>query len=135
MTADPDGNEVVRRVVVDHVALRVSDLGASRRFYEAALAPLGFGLVFSDDGGAAFGVEGADDFWVLAGGTPTSGAHVAFAAADRAAVDAFHRAALGAGGRDNGGPGLRPEYHEGYYGAFVFDPDGNNVEAVHHDRG
>jgi catechol 2,3-dioxygenase-like lactoylglutathione lyase family enzyme len=125
---------VVRAVVVDHVSLRVRDLEASRRFYEAALAPLGFGVVSAPEGGAAFGVQGADDFWILLGDTPSTNVHVAFAARDRAAVDAFYRAALETGGRDNGAPGLRPEYHAGYYGAFVFDPDGNNVEAVHHDR-
>jgi len=120
--------------VVDHVEIRVRDLEASRRFYEAALAPLGFGLVGAPEGAAAFGVEGADDFWILEGGTPSTGVHVAFAARDRKAVDSFYRAAIEAGGRDNGAPGLRPEYHAGYYGAFVLDPDGNNIEAVHHDR-
>ena len=114
------------------------DLGASRRFYEAAIAPLGFEPVYSDEGGAAFGLvhgtERADDFWILAGGTPSSGVHVAFAARDTEAVDAFYRAAIEAGGHDNGAPGLRPEYHAGYYAAFVLDPDGNNIEAVYHER-
>jgi catechol 2,3-dioxygenase-like lactoylglutathione lyase family enzyme len=113
-------------------------LPASRRFYEAALAPLGFDLLHSDEGQAGFGLRGrdrsADDFWVMAGDAPHTGIHVAFAAPDRAAVDAFHAAALASGGRDNGAPGLRPEYHAGYYAAFVLDPDGNNVEAVCHDR-
>ena len=126
------------RSVVDHVSLRVRDLEASRRFYEAALEPLGFGVLYSDEGGYSFGLEsgvrGADDFWILRGDTSTTGVHVAFAARDRAAVDAFYDAALGAGGRDNGSPGLRPEYHAGYYGAFALDPDGNNVEAVHHEQ-
>jgi catechol 2,3-dioxygenase-like lactoylglutathione lyase family enzyme len=126
---------VVRAVVVDHVSIRVRDLEASRRFYEAALAPLGFGVVSASEGGTAFGLEGADDFWILEGAEPSKGVHVAFAAPDRAAVDAFYRAALEAGGRDNGSPGLRPEYHAGYYGAFVLDPDGNNVEAVRHEQG
>jgi catechol 2,3-dioxygenase-like lactoylglutathione lyase family enzyme len=121
---------VVRAVVVDHVSIRVRDLEESRRFYEADLVPLGFGDLYSDEGGCSFGVEGADDFWILAGGTPTTDVHVAFSATGREAVDSFRRAALEAGGRDNGAPGLRPEY----YGAFVLDPDGNNVEAVHHDR-
>ena len=128
----------MRAVVLDHVSIRVRDLEASRRFYEAALAPLGFEAVYSDEGRAAFGLvhrtEGADDFWILVGGTPSSGVHVAFAARDREAVDAFYRAAIEAGGRDNGAPGLRPEYHARYYAAFVFDPDGNNVEAVYHGR-
>ena len=88
---------------------------------------------------AAWGLESgkrdADDFWILEGDESSTGVHVAFVAGDRtAAVDSFHSAALGAGGRDNGAPGLRPEYHEGYYGAFVLDPDGNNIEAVHHEQ-
>ena len=124
--------------VLDHVSLRVRDLEASRRFYEAALAPLGFGVLYSDEGGSSFGREsadgGADDFWILQGGAPSTGVHVAFVARSRAAVEAFHRAALQAGGRDNGAPGYRPDYHEGYYGAFVFDPDDNNIEAVYHER-
>jgi catechol 2,3-dioxygenase-like lactoylglutathione lyase family enzyme len=126
---------VVRAVVVDHVSIRVRDLEASRRFYEAALAPLGFGVVSAPEGGTAFGLEGADDFWILKGGEPSKRVHVAFAAPDRAAVDAFYHAALEAGGRDNGPSGLRPEYHAGYYAAFVLDPDSNNVEAVHHEQG
>jgi catechol 2,3-dioxygenase-like lactoylglutathione lyase family enzyme len=126
---------VVRTVVVDHLSIRVRDLEASRRFYEAALAPLGFGVVSAPEGGTAFGLQGADDFWILEGDEPSKRVHVAFAAPHRAAVDAFYRAALEAGGRDNGPPGLRPEYHAGYYGAFVLDPDGNNVEAVHHEQG
>jgi catechol 2,3-dioxygenase-like lactoylglutathione lyase family enzyme len=132
------GTSAVLTAVVDHVSLRVRDLGTSRRFYEAALAPLGFGVLYSDEGGCSFGLESgrrdADDFWILEGDKPSTGVHVAFVARDRAAVDAFHAAALGAGGRDNGAPGLRPEYHEGYYGAFVLDPDGNNIEAVHHEQ-
>jgi catechol 2,3-dioxygenase-like lactoylglutathione lyase family enzyme len=131
-------DHIVRAVVVDHVSIRVRDLEASRRFYEAALAPLGFEQVYPDEGGAAFGLVhragGTDDFWILAGGEPSTNVHVAFAARDREAVDAFYGAAIEAGGRDNGAPGLRPEYHVGYYAAFVFDPDGNNVEAVYHGR-
>ena len=103
---------------MDHVSIRVRDLGASCRFYEAALAPLGFGVVQAPEGGAAFGVEGTDDFTIIRSATR-----------DRAAVDAFYGLALEAGGRDNGAPGLRPEYHVGYYAAFVLGPDGNNVEA------
>ena len=102
---------------MDHISLRVRDLEGSRRFYEAALAPLGFGVLYSDEGGCSFGLEGtdrgADDFWILEGGTPSTGVHVAFIAKNRAAVDAFYVAALGAGGRDNGAPGLRPGYHAG----------------------
>jgi catechol 2,3-dioxygenase-like lactoylglutathione lyase family enzyme len=92
---------VVRAVVVDHVSIRVRDLEESRRFYEAAFVPLGFGVLYSDEGGCSFGVEGADDFWILAGGTPTTDVHVAFSATGREAVDSFHRAALEAGGRDD----------------------------------
>ncbi len=125
----------VRRVVIDHVDLLVADLEASRRFYEAALAPLGFGVVDQSATSSGFGVEGAEDFainLIAPGDPPTTSAHVAFVAEDRAAVDAFYAAALAAGGRDNGPPGLRPQYHPGYYAAFVLDPDGNNIEAVWH---
>jgi predicted lactoylglutathione lyase len=116
--------------------MRVRDLEESRRFYEAALAPLGFGILYPYKGESSFGVEGADggadDSRILAGTTPSTNIHVAFSATDREPVDAFHRAILG--GRDKGASGLRPEYHAGYYGAFVPNPDGNNVEAVHQDR-
>ena len=123
----------VPRVVVDHVGLLVRDLEASRRFYEAALRPLGFGLLDHSADGAAFGVTGADDFGLNRSDEPTTGAHVAFVAESREAVDAFH-AALAGGGRDKSPPALRPEYHPGYDAAYVWDPDGNNIEAVHHDR-
>ncbi|HYY75445.1 MAG TPA: VOC family protein [Gaiellaceae bacterium] len=121
----------------DHVIIDVADLEASRAFYERALAPLGISIVMELDGRTAFGPEsGRPQFWLVARGTPgASGVHVAVAAADREAVDAFHGAALAAGGRDNGPPGLRPQYHSSYYGAFVLDPDGNNIEAVHHGSG
>ena len=123
-----------RRVFIDHVVIKVRDLAASRTFYEAALRPLGV-LVEEDDGGFAIGPKGAEDFvLVQADGDPSGPLHIAFLAATRAEVDAFHAAAIAAGARDNGGPGLRPKYHAGYYGAFVIDPDGHNVEAVHHTR-
>ena len=126
-----------RRVVIDHVSIGVSDLKRSREFYRRALIPLGFAELRPWREGAemvAFGLEEADDFAIsLAYGAGAS-VHVAFAADRREQVDAFFSAALDAGGRDNGRPGLRPEYSEGYYGAFVFDPDGNNIEAVHHGR-
>ena len=124
----------VRRVVIDHVDLLVRDLAASRRFYEAVLAPLGFGLVTERADGAAFGVEGADDFAISTHYPAGAPVHVAFTAQDRAQVEGFHAAALAAGGRDNGAPGPRPEYSAGYYGAFVLDPDGNNIELVNHNR-
>lgn len=118
--------------MIDHVGIPVSDAGRSKRFYEAALSPLGYELLMEPVSRAAgFGQAGKPDFWI--GENPTSATvHVAFASPDRATVDAFYAAALAAGGQDNGGPGLRPEYHRGYYGAFVLDPDGNNIEAVCH---
>jgi catechol 2,3-dioxygenase-like lactoylglutathione lyase family enzyme len=122
----------VRRVIVDHVGLLVRDLAASARFYRAALAPLGFTLLYEEEDGAAFGIEGVDDFGINRSDTPTAHAHVAFLAESRAAVDAFYAAALAAGGRPNEPPALRPEYHANYYAAYVYDPDGNNIEAVHH---
>jgi catechol 2,3-dioxygenase-like lactoylglutathione lyase family enzyme len=119
--------------VIDHVSLNVSDFAASRAFYVAALAPLGIGVQMELEGfGAGFGVPGKPFFWI-AGRPPVSGpTHVAFHCEERAPVDAFHAAALAAGGRDNGAPGLRPHYHASYYAAFVLDADGNNIEAVCH---
>jgi catechol 2,3-dioxygenase-like lactoylglutathione lyase family enzyme len=125
----------IRRVVIDHLTIGVSDLARSRKFYVEALAPLGFEMQGPWRDGVrelTFGVEGADDFAISLEYPVGARVHVAFAAENRPQVDAFHRAALAAGGRDNGAPGLRPEYSPGYYGAFVFDPDGHNVEAVHH---
>lgn len=111
--------------LLDHVHLRVRDLEASRRFYEAALGALGRELQSGE------GFFSCDELWVTADGPPTERLHLAFQAADEQAVRRFHAAALAAGGRDNGAPGERP-YHPGYYAAYVLDPDGNNVEAVHH---
>jgi len=117
----------------DHIGLRVKDLGASVRFFETALAPLGFVLCSRGDDYAGFGPKGAPALWLHAvKDARNSGVHVAFRAASRAAVGGFHRAALAAGGSDNGPPGLRPDYSPTYYGAFVIDLDGNNVEAVCH---
>ncbi len=118
--------------MIDHVAFHVSDLERSRRFYEQALAPLGYGLAFEMEGMVAWGPEGYPRFAVRVGDTPSTTGHVAFTVEDRASVDAFHAAAVAAGGRDNGPPGLREHYHPTYYAAFVRDPDGNNVEAVCH---
>ena len=115
-----------------HHPLRARDPAASRRYYEAALAPLSFGPEFEREGLLAFGSEEGGRLIILASERPGAGVHVAFSAPSREAVDRFHAVALEAGGRDNGAPGPRPEYHGGYYGAYVFDPDGNNVEAVHH---
>jgi catechol 2,3-dioxygenase-like lactoylglutathione lyase family enzyme len=118
--------------VIDHITIRVSDFEASKAFYSTVLAPLGHELGWED---TALRLAEWGDFSIAQDGKPlTENAHVAFEAKNRAEVDAFHQAALDAGYRDNGAPGERPVYHEGYYGAFVLDPDGNNVEAVFHDR-
>lgn len=125
-------NQLHRGRLIDHVQLVVRDLAASRRFYEAAFGALGVPL-----GGAAEDYFWADELFVstasseAAQGQLTGRHHIAFQAPSRAVVDAFHRAALAHGGTDNGAPGERP-YHPGYYAAFVLDPDGNNIEAVHH---
>jgi catechol 2,3-dioxygenase-like lactoylglutathione lyase family enzyme len=116
--------------MIDHIGIRVSDYERSKRFFEAALAPLGYQLLLERSmPGAGFGRPGRPDFWVKQG-LPSPALHIAFGAEDRATVDAFYHAALAAGGRDNGGPGPRPEYTPTYYGAFVLDPDGHNIEAV-----
>jgi catechol 2,3-dioxygenase-like lactoylglutathione lyase family enzyme len=117
--------------VIDHVSLNVADLAASRAFYERALAPLGYEQAIEH--GAQVGFVSPDrypDFWI-ARRDPVGGAtHVAFRTTERAKVDAFHAAALSAGAADNGAPGIRHEYGDDYYGAYVLDPDGNNVEAM-----
>ena len=125
--------------MLDHIGLSVSDFPRSKAFYEAALKPLGLSAVMEvtaeetgADAHAGFGLSGKPFFWIGTGAKPKGGTHVAFVAQTRAEVDAFYRAALSAGGRDNGAPGLRPHYHPTYYGAFVLDPDGNNIEAVCH---
>jgi catechol 2,3-dioxygenase-like lactoylglutathione lyase family enzyme len=115
----------------DHILLKVKDLKASKRFYTAALAPLGFQVEYEGDGGVAFGPKGAPALW-LAEGAPNGPMHVAFVAKTRDAVKDFYTAALPAGGKDNGKPGPRPQYSANYYGGFVKDPDGNNIEAVCH---
>ena len=118
--------------MIDHVGIPVSNMASSKAFYSEALKPLGYELIMEfGDSGAGFGRDGKPDFW-LHGGERTAPVHVAVASADRETVDAFHAAAIAAGGEDNGAPGVRPEYHPNYYGAFVFDPDGHNVEAVCH---
>ena len=118
--------------MIDHVKAFVSDLERSRAFYEQALAPLGYRVLMQPGPLViGFGVD-RPDFWLELRPEGVTTAHLAFRAEDPASVDAFHRAALEAGGRDNGDPGLRPQYHPRYYGAFVLDRDGNNVEAVCH---
>jgi catechol 2,3-dioxygenase-like lactoylglutathione lyase family enzyme len=115
----------------DHVGIKVKDLDASVRFYTAALGPLGFEVTSQDESSAAFGAKGKYSLWLLAGAKgSTMPVHLAFTAGNHAAVDAFHREGLKARGRDNGSPGLRKDYSPAYYAAFLFDPDGNNVEAV-----
>ncbi|PRY28430.1 VOC family protein [Pseudosporangium ferrugineum] len=118
--------------MIDHVVLGVHHLDESRHFYENALRPLGLKVVAQRPELIGFGDDSGRPFFWLGVREPTHRAHVAFAAADRATVDAFHAAALHAGGVDNGPPGLRPHYHENYYAAFAFDADGNNIEAVCH---
>ena len=113
--------------LIDHVHLRVSDLDASKRFYRAVFAALGKSHVYAE-GESHFS---ADELWVDKADGQVSRVHLAFQAPDRKTVDAFYAAAIAAGGRDNGAPGERG-YHPGYYGAFVLDPDGNNIEAVFH---
>ena len=118
------------RLLFDHVTLPVRDIARSRAFYERALQPLGVRVVQSSQG-PGFAIDD-QDFWIMEQEMATGSVHIAFAAPDRNTVDAFHAAAVEAGGVDNGRPGLRPHYHSGYYAAFVLDPDGNNVEAVFH---
>jgi catechol 2,3-dioxygenase-like lactoylglutathione lyase family enzyme len=115
----------------DHVSLKVKSFAKSRRFYEMALAPLGYKVLSTDDEGAGFGPGDTPAFWISEGTPLSSGVHIAFSSPSRAAVQKFHVAAMEAGGRDNGKPGLRENYSPTYYAAFVFDPDGNNIEAVH----
>jgi len=126
--------------MIDHTGVNVSNFEVSKKFYTEALAPLGYVLVFElplemtgGKGGAGFGVPPKPDFWIGGGEPQRPHVHVAFTATNRAQVDAFYEAALKAGGRDNGPPGPRPHYHPNYYGAFVLDPDGHNIEAVCHD--
>jgi catechol 2,3-dioxygenase-like lactoylglutathione lyase family enzyme len=124
--------------MIDHVGFPVSDYARAKAFYEKALAPLGYALIKEvqqdahDAKACGFGREGKPDFWIGGEGGLERALHIAIAAESRAMVDAFHRAALAAGGKDNGAPGLRPRYHPNYYGAFVLDPDGHNIEAVCH---
>ena len=129
--------------MIDHISVNVRDPAASKAFYEAALAPLGYRVVmeFGPVTGLGAPVPGAPEdapvppeLWLSPTKSPTP-SHIAVAAASTAQVDAFHEAALAAGGADNGAPGERPHYHPGYYGAFVHDPDGNNLEAVFHGAG
>lgn len=126
--------------MIDHIGFPVSDYARAKGFYQQALAPLGYRLIMEVDArqtesgtpAAGFGRNGKPDFWIGGEGWLKGALHIAITADDRASVDAFHKAALAAGARDNGVPGLRPHYHADYYGAFVLDPDGHNIEAVCH---
>lgn len=118
--------------MIDHLGLRVSDLAASSAFYARALAPLGYCVLMDHDFGVGLGTDGKPDLWLYPGAVPVDSVHVALAAPDRVTVDAFHRAALAAGAGNVAGPRIRPEYHPGYYGAFVTDLDGYNLEVVCH---
>ncbi len=127
------------QLMLDHIVLNVSDFARSKTFYQAALAPLGVSVIMEVTAeqtggyqGAGFGVHGKPSFWIGNGDATRGTLHIAFAADNRAAVDAFYRAAIEAGAKDNGPPGLRPHYHSEYYGAFVLEPDGHNIEAVCH---
>ena len=118
--------------MIDHFTVKVSDYRRSREFYVKALAPLGYQAVMEYEGGGGFGPKGKPYLWLSQDPQNVRPMHFAFAAPDRKAVDAFYAAAMGSGARDNGPPGLRKHYHPDYYGAFVLDPDGHNVEAVCH---
>jgi catechol 2,3-dioxygenase-like lactoylglutathione lyase family enzyme len=118
--------------MIDHIGIQVADLETSLAFYSKALAPLSYVLVMRFGQAAGFGIAGKPDFWIGTG-KPTDRIHVAFRARGRSDVRAFYEAAMAAGGTDNGAPGVREIYHPSYYGAFVRDPDGHNIEAVCHD--
>lgn len=118
--------------MIDHVVLNVRDLAESQRFYEAALEPLGYRAAVQFEEMVGFAAGGSPDFWIVRRDPVGAPVHVALRADSRSVVDGFHGAALAVGGTDHGRPGPRPEYHASYYGAFVLDPDGNNIEAVCH---
>jgi catechol 2,3-dioxygenase-like lactoylglutathione lyase family enzyme len=125
--------------MIDHIGFSVSNFARAKAFYIEALAPLGYSLIMEvtqddhpDQSAAGFGANGKPDFWIGSEGALNKPVHIAIAAKDRATVEAFYKAALAAGGRDNGAPGIRAHYHPNYYGAFVLDPDGHNIEAVCH---
>jgi len=127
--------------MIDHIGFSVSDYARAKAFYEKALAPLGYVLVMevqqddNDAPAAGFGANGKPDFWIGGEGGLNKPVHVAITAKDRTSVDAFYQAAIAAGAKDNGAPGIRAHYHPNYYGAFVRDADGNNIEAVCHAAG
>jgi catechol 2,3-dioxygenase-like lactoylglutathione lyase family enzyme len=119
--------------MLDHVTIGVRDVEQSVKFYDRALAPLGITRLYAEGARfAGYGVRPKAFFWIGSREKPQTGAHVAFTTPDRATVERFYEAAIAAGGKDNGPPGVRPHYHPNYYGAFVLDPDGHNIEAVCH---
>jgi len=119
--------------MIDHIGLTVKDLSRSKKWYEKALKPLGYTIKYDyGDSAAGFGSDKDDDLWLKSGEPASKAVHLAFRVEERRLVDKFFDAAIAAGGIDNGAPGLRSHYHPSYYGAFVFDPDGNNIEAVCH---
>jgi catechol 2,3-dioxygenase-like lactoylglutathione lyase family enzyme len=119
-------------MIIDHIGFAVSDAEKSIEFYSKALAPLGIERIMEFEGWTGFGKNGKPEFWFGKGDSPKAPMHIAFSAESREQVDQFYEAALAAGGKDNGAPGIREIYHPNYYGAFVFDPDGHNTEAVCH---
>ena len=120
-------------MIFDHLSLAVSDIKKSRAFYEHALAPLGIAVRMEFEGSIGIGLEGEPQLWIYEDKVNTQKPmHLAFSSPDRKTVHAFYEEALATGAKDNGAPGLRPEYHPHYYGAFVLDPDGHNIEAVCH---
>jgi catechol 2,3-dioxygenase-like lactoylglutathione lyase family enzyme len=128
--------------MIDHTGVNVSDFEKSKAFYAKALAPIGYQVIKEFPAAitgsadvAGFGQPPMPDFWIASGKPNIPAVHIAFRVSSRALVEAFYAAAIAAGGRDNGGPGVRPHYHPGYYGAFVLDPDGHNIEAVCHGPG
>jgi catechol 2,3-dioxygenase-like lactoylglutathione lyase family enzyme len=118
--------------MIDHTGVAITDIAKSKAFYRAALAPLGYAVIMEFDDAVGLGVPPKPDFWIGKAAQRGTPIHIAFRAETRAQVDAFYKAAMAAGGKDNGAPGLRPHYHANYYGAFVLDPDGHNIEAVCH---
>ena len=115
--------------MIDHIGIPVSDVARSKQFFVSALAPLGYKVIMDVGEAVGMGAQAGPDFWI-GKGQPGGSVHIALSASERGLVDAFYKAAMGAGGRDNGKPGVRAQYHPDYYGAFVLDPDGNNIEVV-----
>lgn len=121
--------------MIDHLGFKVANYEKSKAFYKAALAPLGYTIIMEIEGHCGLGRDGKPDFWFSAGGPSNPVLHIALTGNDRQTVDAFYAAALAAGGRDNGAPGMRAHYHPNYYSAFVLDPDSHNLEVVCHQPG